>query len=74
MKDDIIEMFEGVEPLEALNTLFSVIYAIAAENGISEFNLSSLFSSNIEIMFEMDSQEDEEVEEEAVEVDEQTDD
>jgi hypothetical protein len=72
MKDDILAILEGTEPLDALNTLFAAIYAVAAENGISEFNLSSLFSSNIEIMFEMASHEEEEEEEE--EVDEQTED
>jgi hypothetical protein len=75
VKNDIIEILEGSEPIEALNVLFSVVYAVAAENGINEFTLNSLFSSNIEAQFEVDSHEEEEEEEEAEEeVDEQTDD
>ncbi len=71
MKDDIIEILEGSEPIEALNVLFSAVYAVAAANGISEFTLSSLFSSNIEAQFEVDAHEEEEEEQE---IDEQTDD
>ena len=72
VKDQIIEILDGSEPIEALNVLFSVVYAVAAENGINEFTLNSLFSSNIEAQFEVDAhEEEEEVEEEA---DEQTDD
>jgi hypothetical protein len=69
MKDQIIEILEGSEPIDALNVLFSAIYAVASANGVSEFTLSSLFSSNIEAQFEIDA----EVEEEE-ETDEQTDD
>ena len=71
MKDQIIEILEGSEPIEALNVLFSAIYAVASANGVSEFTLSSLFSSNIEAQFEIDA---EKVEDEDEEADEQTDD
>jgi hypothetical protein len=70
MKDQIIAILEGSEPIEALNVLFSAIYAVASANGVSEFTLSSLFSSNIEAQFEIDAEKEEEEEEE----DEQTDD
>ena len=66
MKDQIIEILEGSEPIDALNVLFSAVYAVAAANGVSEFTLSSLFSSNIEAQFEIDAEEEEK--------DEQTDD
>jgi len=69
MKDQIIEILEGSEPIDALNVLFSAVYAVASANGVSEFTLSSLFSSNIEAQFEIDA----EVAEEEKE-DEQTDD
>jgi hypothetical protein len=71
MKDQIIEILEGSEPIDALNVLFSAIYAVASANGVSEFTLSSLFSSNIEAQFEIDAETEEEEEEEE---DEQTDD
>ena len=71
MKDQIIEILEGSEPIEALNVLFSAIYAVASANGVSEFTLSSLFSSNIEAQFEIDAEKAEDEDEEA---DEQTDD
>jgi len=69
MKDQIIAVLEGSEPIDALNVLFSAIYAVASANGVSEFTLSSLFSSNIEAQFEIDAEKEEEEEE-----DEQTDD
>jgi len=69
MKDQIIEILEGSEPIDALNVLFSAIYAVASANGVSEFTLSSLFSSNIEAQFEIDAEKEEEEAE-----DEQTDD
>jgi hypothetical protein len=77
MKDLIIAAIDGSEPIDALNGLFSVAFAVAVESGINEFTLSSLFSSHIEAQFEVaanaiaeedDSEEDEESEE-----DEQTD-
>jgi hypothetical protein len=69
VKDQIIEILDGSEPIDALNVLFSAIYAVASANGVSEFTLSSLFSSNIEAQFEIDAEVAEEEEE-----DEQTDD
>jgi len=69
VKDQIIEILEGSEPIDALNVLFSAVYAVASANGVSEFTLSSLFSSNIEAQFEIDAEVAEEKEE-----DEQTDD
>jgi len=53
MKDLIIDAIDGSEPLDALNALFSVAFAIAIEHGISEFTLNSLFSSHIESQFEI---------------------
>lgn len=72
MKDAIIEVLEGAEPVDALNALFAVCYAVAAENGISEFNLESMFASNIEAYFTINAIVGEEDTEES-EKDEQTD-
>jgi len=80
MKDLIIAAIDGSEPIDALNGLFSVAFAVAVESGINEFTLSSLFSSHIEAQFEVaanavaeedDAEEAEEAEE--AEGDEQTD-
>ena len=80
MKDLIIDAIDGSEPIDALNALFSVAFAVAIESGITEFTLSSLFSSHIEAQFEVaanaiaeedDTEEAEEAEE--AEEDEQTD-
>jgi hypothetical protein len=71
MKDLIIAAIDGSEPIDALNGLFSVAFAVAVESGINEFTLSSLFSSHVEAQFEVAANavaEDEEAEE-----DEQTD-
>lgn len=53
MKDDIIDILEGSEPIDALNTLFSAVFAVATANGVSEFTLNSLFSSHIDAQFEI---------------------
>jgi hypothetical protein len=53
MKDSIIDALDGSEPIDALNALFSVAFAVAVESGINEFTLSSLFSSHIEAQFEV---------------------
>jgi hypothetical protein len=71
MKDLIIAAIDGSEPIDALNGLFSVAFAVAVESGINEFTLSSLFSSHVEAQFEVAANavaEDKEAEE-----DEQTD-
>jgi hypothetical protein len=85
MKDLIIDAIDGSEPIDALNALFSVAFAVAVESGINEFTLSSLFSSHIEAQFEVaanavaeedDAEEDDAEEddaEESEEDDEQTD-
>jgi hypothetical protein len=78
MKDLIIAAIDGSEPIDALNGLFSVAFAVAVESGINEFTLSSLFSSHIEAQFEVAANavaeaDDAEEAEEAEEDDEQTD-
>ena len=78
MKDLIIAAIDGSEPIDALNALFSVAFAVAVESGINEFTLSSLFSSHIEAQFEVAAnavaeEDDAEEAEEAEEDDEQTD-
>jgi len=74
MKDLIIEAIDGSEPIDALNALFSVAFAVAVESGINEFTLSSLFSSHIEAQFEVAANAvAEEDAEEVEEDDEQTD-
>jgi hypothetical protein len=75
MKDLIIAAIDGSEPIDALNALFSVAFAVAIESGINEFTLSSLFSSHIEAQFEVAANAVAEADdaEEAEEDDEQTD-
>ena len=79
MKDLIIAAIDGSEPIDALNGLFSVAFAVAVESGINEFTLSSLFSSHIEAQFEVaanaiaEDDEADETEEASAEDDEQTD-
>ena len=53
MDDLIIEVIDGSTPLEALNSLFSVSFAVAAENGINEFTLTRLFDAQISAHFEI---------------------
>jgi hypothetical protein len=76
MKDLIIDAIDGSEPIDALNALFSVAFAVAVESGINEFTLSSLFSSHIEAQFEVAANAIAEADdaEEAEETDEQTED
>jgi len=77
MKDLIIAAIDGSEPIDALNGLFSVAFAVAVESGINEFTLSSLFSSHIEAQFEVAAnavaEEDDAEEDEDAAEDEQTD-
>lgn len=65
MKDAIIDVIDGSEPVDALQALFAVVYAVAAENGISQFTLNELFSSTVDAHFEVANA--------AEEIDEQTD-
>ena len=65
MKNAIIDAIDGSEPIEALQALFAVVYAVAAENGIERFTLNELFSSTVDAHFE--------VADAAKEIDEQTD-
>jgi hypothetical protein len=67
MKDDILAAIDASEPVDALNALFSVAFLVAKASNINEFTLSSLFSSTADALFQAHA------EEEAEEVDEQTD-
>lgn len=51
MKDFIIEAIDGSEPVDALQALFAVAYAVAAENGIGRFTLAELFSATVDAHF-----------------------
>jgi len=71
MKDAIIEVIDGSEPVDALQALIAVCYAVAEENGIGRFTLTELFSSTVDALSDVaDAIEAEDDEEE---VDEQTD-
>ncbi len=73
MKDQILEAIGGSEPVDALNSLFSVVFLVAKASNINEFTLGSLFSSTMDALFQAhDDEEEEEEEEEAEEIDEQT--
>lgn len=71
MKDQILEAIQDSEPVDALNALFSVSFMVAKASGISEFNISSLFSSTIEVLFQVHDDEEEEEEEEEEETEEE---
>jgi hypothetical protein len=59
MDNLIIEVIDGSTPLDALNSLFSVAVAVAAENGISQFTLTQLFDAYVSASFEVaDAEED----------------
>ena len=69
MKDQIIEVIDGMEPVDALQALFAAVHVVAAANGVGRFTLSEMFSSTMDAYFEVsDAAEDE------AEQDEQTDD
>ena len=53
MKDLIIEAIEGSEPVDALQALFAVVYAVAAENGVGRFTLNEMFTSTIDAHFDV---------------------
>jgi hypothetical protein len=53
MKDQIIEVIDGSEPIDALQALFAVVYAVAAENGVGRFTLTEMFSSTIDAHFDV---------------------
>ena len=53
MKDQIIEVLEGSEPVDALQALFAVVYAVAAENGVGRFTLNEMFTSTIDAHFDV---------------------
>jgi hypothetical protein len=74
MKDLIIEVLEGSEPVDALQALIAATYAVADANGVSRFTLTELFSATVDAHFDVAvmAEEAEEAEEEAEE-DEQTD-
>jgi hypothetical protein len=70
MKDQIIEVLEGSEPVDALQALFAAVYAVAAENGVGRFTLTEMFSSTIDAHFDVADA----AEVDAAEEDEQTND
>jgi len=72
MKDLIIEVLEGSEPVDALQALIAATYAVADANGVSRFTLTELFSSTIDAHFDVADSASEDGEDEAEE-DEQTD-
>jgi hypothetical protein len=78
MKDQILDAIGGSEPVDALNSLFSVAFLVAKASNINEFTLGSLFSSTMDALFqahddeEEEEEEEEEEDEEAEEIDEQT--
>jgi len=53
MKDQIIEVLEGSEPVDALQALFAAAYAVAAENGVGQFTLIEMFSATVDAYFDV---------------------
>jgi hypothetical protein len=70
MKDLIIEVLEGSEPVDALQALIAATYAVADANGVSRFTLTELFSATVDAHFDVAVMAEEESEEDE---DEQTD-
>ena len=70
MKDQIIEILEGSEPVDALQALIAATYAVADANGVGRFTLTELFSATVDAHFDVSDAV--ETEDEAEE-DEQTD-
>jgi len=70
MKDQIIDLLEGFDPVDALQNLFSASYEVAVANGIGSFTLTQMFSSIADARFDVASaieeaeEEDEEAEDE----------
>ena len=71
MKDQIIAILEGSEPVDALQALIAATYAVADANGVSRFTLTELFSSTIDAYIDVAALAEEESEES--DEDEQTD-
>ena len=53
MKDQIIDLLEGFDPVDALQNLFSVSYEVAMANGIGSFTLTQMFSSIADARFDV---------------------
>ena len=53
MKDQIIDLLEGADPVDALQNLFSVSYEVAVANGISGFTLTQMFSAIADARFDV---------------------
>ena len=53
MKDQIIDLLEGFDPVDALQNLFSVSYEVAVANGIGSFTLTQMFSSIADARFDV---------------------
>lgn len=53
MKDAIIEAIDGSDAVNALQALFNVAYAVAAESGVDRFTLTEMFSSTVDAHFQV---------------------
>ena len=73
MKDQIIEILEGSEPVDALQVLIAAAYAVADANGVSRFTLTELFSATVDAYFDVAMAEEKVEESEESDEDEQTD-
>lgn len=72
MKDQIIEVLEGSEPVDALQALIAATYAVADANGVGRFTLTELFSATVDAYIDVAVTAEEESE--ASDEDEQTED
>jgi hypothetical protein len=53
MKDQIIEVLEGLDPVDALQALIAATYAVADANGVGRFTLTELFSATVDAHFDV---------------------
>jgi len=78
MKDQIVDLLEGADPVDALQNLFSLSYEVAVANGIGSFTLTQMFSAIADARFDVasaiedaeDEAEEDEAEEDEAEEDE----
>jgi len=71
MKDQIIDLLEGFDPVDALQNLFSVSYEVAMANGIGSFTLTQMFSSIADARFDVAAAAEEAEEDEAEEAEDE---
>jgi hypothetical protein len=71
MKDQIVDLLEGADPVDALQNLFSVSYEVAVASGIGSFTLTQMFSAIADARFDVAAAAEEAEEDEAEEAEDE---